>query len=169
MFTLHFLINYSVNLETDFDPTLFEKLLNDLLSSDPSTIQEQSINLSFTPLESEPPTRETGTDPMEPTPITLPLIIKTNNINQSTNPPIFLIQTMQKAPVESPPNEYYNLQIESSIPNDYQMEDGLPLTPSLSSESPDEASSQSPEYSPNMYSKLLTNLDVKDCLFWFSY
>jgi hypothetical protein len=142
-------IIFFVNLESDFDPAVFEKLLNELLSSDPSTLQEQSFNLSFASTECEPSTREIGTDPMEPTPTALPLIIKTHNINQqSTTSPIFLIQTLNKIPAVSAPNEYYNLQIESSTTNDYQMEDSLPLTPSTS-DSPDESRSHSPEFIQN--------------------
>merc|ERR1711939_432833 len=48
------------NTETDFDPATFEKLINELLS-----------------LESEAATREIGTDPMEPVPQSMPLIINT--------------------------------------------------------------------------------------------
>lgn len=159
--------NCSINLENEFDPAIFEKLLNELLSSDPTTLQEQSINLSFSTLESEPPTREMGTDPMEPAPTTLPLIIKTNNINQFTNNPIYLIQTVNKTPTETVSNEYYNLQFESSTTTDYPMEEVSPLTPSTLSESPDDSGSHSPDYSQdNAYSKLLTNFDVK---LFFSY
>ncbi len=160
------------NLETDFDAINFEKLLNDLLSSDPTMINEQSIDLSSTAFEPEPTTREMGTDPMEPTPSTRPLIIRTTNANQLSNPPIFFIQTtnntsignslpIQSAPSTILPNEYYNLQLDSSslTTNDYQMEEALPLTPSTLSESPDEGNSPD-SFHENAYSKLLTNFDV---------
>jgi len=125
-------------VENDFDPAKFEKLLNELLSTDPTTLQEESFDLS------EPATREIGTDPMESTTTTttLPFIIKTHNINQLTNTPIFLIQTSN--------------QMENSTLNDYQVDEVSPLTPSTSSDSPDESSSHSPD---NMYSKMLTNFD----------
>ena len=163
------------NLETDFDPSTFEKLLNDLLSSDPTMLNEQSIDISPVPFGSEPTTREMGTDPMEPIPSVRPLIIKTN-AKHLPNTPIFLIQTMNNPsmgnslPIESVPltttlpNEYYNLQIDSSslTTTDYQMEEVLPLTPSTSSDSPDERSSNSPDtFQDNTYSKLLTDFDVK--------
>jgi len=148
-------------------------LLNDLLSSDPTMINEQSIDLSSTAFEPEPTTREMGTDPMEPTPSTRPLIIRTTNANQLSNPPIFFIQTTNNTsignslPIQSTPsttttlpNEYYNLQLDSTT-NHYQMEEALPLTPSTLSESPDEGNSNSPDsFHENAYSKLLTNFDV---------
>jgi hypothetical protein len=147
-------------LETDFDPAIFERLLNELLASDPSMLKEQSFDLAF---ESEPPTREIGTDPMEPTPSNVPIFITTTpNVSQLTNKPIILIQTTNKPSVQSAPTEYYNFPIESSsiTINDYQMDDGLPLTPSTS-ESPDETSSNSPgSIQDNVYSTMLTNFDV---------
>jgi len=121
-------------------------MLNELLSSDPTLIKESSIDLSFPIIESEPPTREIGTDPMEPTPSALPIIIKTTNGNPLTTKPIFVIQTMNS--------------IETST-NDYTMEDSLPLTPSSSSESPDEPCSNSPD---NTQSSMLTNFDVNQYL-----
>jgi hypothetical protein len=143
-------------------------MLNELLSSDPTLIKESSIDLSFPIIDSEPPTREIGTDPMEPIPSTLPLIIKTTNGNPLTTKPIFLIQTMNKSTVDNSlssatttmPTEYYNFQIETST-NDYPMEDNLPLTPSSSSESPDEQCSNSPD---NTQSSMLTNFDVNQYL-----
>jgi hypothetical protein len=121
-------------------------MLNELLSSDPTLIKESSIDLSFPIIESEPPTREIGTDPMEPTPSALPIIVKTTNGNSLTTKPIFVIQTMNS--------------IETST-NDYTMEDSLPLTPSSSSESPDEPCSNSPD---NTQSSMLTNFDVNQYL-----
>jgi hypothetical protein len=105
---------------------------------------------------------------MEPTPSTLPLIIKTTNGNPLTTKPIYLIQTMNKSTVDNSstsvtttmPTEYYNFQIETST-NDYPMEDNLPLTPSSSSESPDEQCSNSPD---NTQSSMLTNFDVNQYL-----
>jgi hypothetical protein len=138
---------------------MFEELVNKLFSTDPLLLKEQSIDLSF---ESEPPTREIGTDPMEPMPSTVPIIIKTTNINQLTNKPILHIQTMNQPQIQSTPTEYYNIQIESSslTTDEYPMEDILSLTPSTS-ESPDEARSNSPDGSQeNLYSTMLTNLDV---------
>jgi len=146
------------NIENDFDATVFEDLVNKLFSSDPLLLKEQSIDLSFPPLESEPLTREIGTDPMEPVSSTSPIIIKSTNVNNLTNNSILFIRTINKTPIESvplttttEPTEYYN----------FQMEDDLPLTPSSTSESPDEASSNSPDSSQNnAYSTMLTNLDV---------
>jgi len=146
------------NIENDFDATIFEDLVNKLFSSDPLLLKEQSIDLSFPPLESEPPTREIGTDPMEPVQPALPIIIKPTNVNNSSNNPILFIRTINKTPTE-----YYNFPIESSsvITNDYQMEDNLPLTPSSSSESPDETCSNSPDsLQNNTCSTMLTDLDV---------
>ena len=147
-------------IESDFDPTVFETMLNDLLSSDPTLIKESSIDLSFPILESEPPTREMGTDPMEPAPATLPIIIKTTNGTPSTTKPIILIQTMNKPPLDNSlyamPAEFYNCPTETTI-SDYTMEDNLPLTPSTSSESPDEQCSNSPD---DAHSSMLTNFDV---------
>jgi hypothetical protein len=145
------------NIENDFDATVFEDLVNKLFSSDPLLLKEQSIDLSFPPLESEPLTREIGTDPMESVPSASPIIIKSTNVNNLTNNSILFIRTINKTPTESvpltttEPTEYYN----------FQMEDDLPLTPSSTSESPDEASSNSPDSSQNnAYSTMLTNLDV---------
>lgn len=167
---------YFAYLEIEFDPIAFEAFLNDFLSSDASFVKEQSLDLSSTPHELEPTKREIGTDPMEPTPVAIaqPITITTTNLNQLTKTPIFLIQTTNNAfgselrlePVSlttTVPKEFYNLQIDSSLSttNEYQAEDMLPLTPSTSSESPDETSSNSPDNSAdNMYSKMLTNLDV---------
>ncbi len=154
------------NIENDFDATIFEDLVNKLFSSDPLLLKEQSIDLSFPPLESEPPTREIGTDPMEPVQPALPIIIKPTNVNNSTNNPILFIRKINKTPTESvslTTTEYYNFPIESSlvITNDYQMEDNLPLTPSSSSESPDETRSNSPDsLQNNGCSTMLTDLDV---------
>jgi len=156
--------------ETEFDPAVFEKLITELLTSDPSYIQEQSIELPVQYEQFEPRTREMGTDPMEPIPsTTLPIIIKTpSNINQLTKP-IILIQTTNKPPIgnslsiQPAPMEYINFQIEPSslTTNDYEMDNGLPLTPSPStSESPDEGNSSSSEsLHDNAYSTMLTNLD----------
>ncbi|CAF1045433.1 unnamed protein product [Rotaria sordida] len=159
--------------EDQFDPVAFDAFLNDFLSSEPSLFIEQSIDLPLTSFESEPTTREIGTDPMEPVPTTRPITITTTNINQLTKTPIILIQTSNKTAngnslrIESVPwtttvpTEIYNLQFDpsSSTINDYPMEDILPLTPSTSSESPDETSSNSPDSSDNAYSKMLTNFD----------
>ncbi|CAF2454183.1 unnamed protein product [Rotaria sp. Silwood2] len=163
------------NAEDQFDPVAFEAFLNDFLSSDPSLLKEQSIDLASTSFESEPTTREIGTDPMEEVPTTQPITITTANINQLTKTPIILIQTSNRTAIGSSlriesvpltttttvPTELYNLQFEpsSSTISDFPMEDILPLTPSSSSESPDEISSNSPDSSDNAYSKMLTNFD----------
>ena len=176
MFIVHcFLFKY---LENEFNPAAFEAFINELLSTDPSITKEQSIDLPFSSFESEPATREIGTDPMESTPILHPITITTNGINQLNEMPIFIIQTVNKTPTDSSlPTEtmplttttsestgLYNLQFgptSSSTTNDFQNEDILPLTPSSSSESPDEASSNSPDNSlNNVYSRMLTNFDV---------
>lgn len=150
---------------------VFEKILSELFPSDPTLLKESSIDLSFPLTESEPPTREIGTDPMEPSPSTLPIIIKTNNGTPITTKPILLIQSMPQLSSENTstfttttttttmPTECYNLEIDPSTFNisDYQMEDILPMTPSTSSESPDEATSHSPD---GTHSPLLTNFDV---------
>jgi hypothetical protein len=115
-------------------------------------LKEQSIDLPFSSLETDPPTREIGTDPMEPVPSTLPIIIKTTDNNQN---PILLIQTANQSSTE-----YFNFQIDSSslTTTDYPMEDGSPLTPPSSSES----RSNSPDNSQNnVYSSMLTDLEVK--------
>jgi hypothetical protein len=137
-------------------------MLNELLSSDPTLIKESSFDLPFPMIESEPPTREMGTDPMEPAPTTLPIIIKTTNGNPLTTKPILLIHSMNKPPADNSlfsttdtmPTQYY----ESST-TDYTMEENLPLTPSSSSESPDEQCSNSPD---DAHSSMLTNFDVSE-------
>ena len=154
-------------LEGDFDPTVFEKILSELFSSDPSLLKETSIDLFSPLLEPEPLTREMGTDPMEPSLPALPIIINTNNGNPLTTKPIFLIQT-NTPPVDNSlsftttttiPTEYYDFQVDPSsfTMNDYPMDDGLPLTPSTSSDSPDEPRSHSPD---NAHSSMLTNFEV---------
>ncbi|CAF1104909.1 unnamed protein product [Rotaria sp. Silwood1] len=162
------------NAEDQFDPAAFETYLNELLSSEPSLFKEQSIDLSSTSFETEPTTREIGTDPMEEVPTTRPITITTANINQLTKTPIILIQTSNQTAIGNAlriesvqstttpvPTELFNFQYEpsSSTIIDYPMEDVLPLTPSSSSESPDETISNSPDSSDNAYSKLLTNFD----------
>lgn len=150
------------NPDEEFDPMVFEKILSELFPSDSTLLKENSIDLSFPILDSEPPTREMGTDPMEPSPPTLPIIIKTTDGHPITSKPILLIQSMPQPTSDSAstlPTEYYNLQIDPStfMINDDQMEDGLPLTPSSSSGSTDEPTSHSPD---SAHSSMLTNFDV---------
>ncbi|UJR23082.1 hypothetical protein I4U23_026105 [Adineta vaga] len=153
------------HIETDFDATTFEKLINELFSSDPTMIHEQSIDLPLTSVESEASTREIGTDPMEPISQPTPLIINPTTLQQLSSTPIVFIQNPANLSLDNTVplvNESYNVQFDSSsfVSNDYQMEEILPLTPSTSSDSPDEGNSNSPDsYQDNAYSKLLTNLD----------
>lgn len=164
-------------LENQFDPIAFETFLNELMSSDPFLMKEQSVDLPIAHVESEPSTREMGTDPMEPVLSAQPITITTTNLSELTNGPIFLIRTTGQntlgntLQIESVPisntttaqTEMFSLQFDpSSTISDYQMEDHIPLTPSSSSnDSPDENLSNSPDgSSDNLYSKLLTNLDV---------
>lgn len=125
---------------------MFEDLVNQLISSDPS--------ICDFPFEPEPPTREMGTDPMEPVPSTSSIIIKTTSTNPYINKPILVIRTTTTNPTM--PIEYTSV-----TTDDYQMEDNLPLTPSSSSESPDEGNSNSPDSLQNTaYPSMLTDLDV---------
>ena len=129
-------------------------------------IPEQSIELSLPSLESESSTREIGTDPMEPVSQPLPLIINSANLRQLTSAPIILIQKPVNTVVDnvsSITNDCYNAPLDSSSlgSSDYPMEEVLPLTPSTSSDSPDEGNSNSPDVCQDQtYSKLLTNFDV---------
>ena len=136
-------------LEEEFDPMVFEKILSELFPSDPNLLKESSIDLSFPLVESEPPTREIGTDPMEPSPPTLPIIIQT------------IPQLQSDTAATNMPIDCFTFEIDSSLfpTNDYQMEDVLPLTPSTSSESPDEPASNSPD---SANSSMLTNFDVSE-------
>ncbi|CAF1233518.1 unnamed protein product [Adineta ricciae] len=157
--------NSTENIDTDFDPAVFEKLINELLSSDPGMIPEQSIDLPLTSLEPESSTREIGTDPMEPVSQPLPLIINSANLRQLTSAPIIFIQKPADIVVDnvsSLTNDCYNAPLDSSSlgSNDCPMEDVLPLTPSTSSDSPDEGNSNSPDVCQDQtFSKLLTNFD----------
>ena len=153
---------------------VFEKILSELFPSDPTLLKENSIDLNFPILDSEPPTREMGTDPMEPSPPTLPIIIKTTDGNPITSKPLLLIQSMPQSTSDHSsaittttlPTEYYDLQIDPSsfTTNDYQMEDMLPLTPSSSSGSSDEPTSHSPD---SAHISMLTNFDVSPMKFYF--
>lgn len=158
--------------ENDFDPAMFERIVNELFSSDPTMLKEQSIDLAYPLFETESTTREIGTDPMEPSipPTTLPIIIKTTDTNQLTSKPIILIQTTQTTKPIDVQNDYF------SMSTDYLMDDPLPLTPSTSSDSPDERNSNSPdsihessssamftdlEHLPSSGKLVLTNEEVK--------
>lgn len=163
-----FLFRYSGE---EFDPMVFEKILSELFPSDSTLLKENSIDLTFPILDSEPPTREMGTDPMEPSPSTLPIIIRTTDGNPITSKPILLIQSMPQTTSDHSstttlPTEYYDLQIDPSsfTTNDYQMEDILPLTPSSSSGSSDEPTSHSPD---SAHSSMLTNFDVSPIKYYF--
>lgn len=134
-------------IENDFDPTLFDKIVNELFSNDPTMLKEQSIDFTSPLFEIESPTREIGTDPMEPS---VPLIIKTTNATQYTPKPIILIQTTQTTQPIDVPTEYI------SAENDYVMEDVLPLTPSTSNDSPDGSIHES-----SSSSAMFTDLEVR--------
>jgi len=132
-------------------------------------LKETSIDLFSPLLESEPLTREMGTDPMEPSLPALPIIIKTSHGNPLMTKPILLIQT-NTPPIDNSlsytttttiPTEYYNFQVDPSsfTMNDYPMDDGLPLTPSTSNDSPDELRSHSPD---SAHSSMLTNFEVNE-------
>lgn len=147
--------------ENDFDPTLFDKIINELFANDPTMLKEQSIDFTYPIFETESPTREIGTDPMEPS---VPLIIKTANSTQYTPKPIILIQTTQ-------PTKPIDIQTEYiAAENDYVMEDVLPLTPSTSNDSPDgsihESSSSSAMFTdlenlPSSGKLVLTREEIK--------
>lgn len=143
--------------DTDFDSSLFDKIVNDLFSSDPAMLKEQSIDLTYPLFETESPTREIGTDPMEPSvpQTTLPLIIKTTDVAQFTPKPIILIQSTPSTKPIDVSNEYFN------ITTDYSMEDALPLTPSTSNDSTDERNTNSPDsiHESSSSSAMFTDLE----------
>jgi hypothetical protein len=130
------------------------------MSSDPAMLNENSFDISLPLNDSEPTTREMGTDPMENMTSPSRLIINLPKTNQSINKPIFIIQ--QSAGHLLPQDSTFIITAPTTTTvNDDQMGDFDPMTPSPSSGSADDEISTSPDmFQDNNYSKLLTNFEV---------
>ena len=162
-----------VRLEMNFDIDMFQEYLEQLISSDSS-----SSSPSSSATDSEPATREMGTDPMvEMAPPAQPVIsqttkplrlVSTTQLNQFLNQPIIIFhQSGSKPTMNNTPASISLVAMEEYPPTETETTVSTEIfgtmTPSPSNDSSDEGISSSPDaaHEPNNGS-MVTDLTVRD-------